>query len=713
MAVYLSPVGGAGWQFFDNSGAPLTGGKIYTYAAGSTTPLGTYTTSVGSPPPSHTNPILLDAAGRVPAGGEIWLANGLQYKFVIKTSTDTSIATYDNISGLNNPTAAQVTYTPPFSGSVATNVQAKLAQTVSVKDFGAVGDGSTNDAAAINAAITAVLAAGGGTVYFPPGKYKCSTRIGTFVNVSNLTLSGYGAEIQNYAGSNVQGLMEFGNSSVDAYGMYSVSTTTVKNLNILGISFTSSNIFNGPIPGRWSDQLPISVNTAKNVVIRDCYFENWDFAAINFGALCRDCLVDSCSFYSSQIEAGHANYGVRAFCYANYTSYQNGNGDLSPTDVSTGVLKAGYALVSESSATWGHESINVTNCYFENASHGVMLSAARRGVVANNRFVNMSTRGVSLTTYSEEYVCNSNVFSLDTTQQTSSGVSTFYGIGQATYKHKIDNDKFELIGAVNNATGFTPVKCYFNSHNWVISNCQFDVPTFSSSSGARCINTDDNSDGYVLNNTFDCANIQHPLTFAPALTVTSPGFQQGQIWVIGNVFNAYSTGAIQIWDTTSAPETIIIKNNIDYGATTRFVVCNASASNKVCTLWLEGNDFVNGGSVRYVDNITANKAIIRNYDILTITTQLDTGGGVTTPSTTAVSFDYTARGVAQMYQNGTKMYSFTAYGGRENGNDGTGFSFVITGETATSVAGNIVRTGGSSFQYGYVSLNIQFIPLVT
>ena len=96
MAVYLSPIGGAGWQFFNNSGSPLTGGKLYTYAAGTTTPQATYTTSAGNIP--HTNPIILDAAGRVPSGGEIWLTFA-SYKFALYTSTDVLIATYDNIRG--------------------------------------------------------------------------------------------------------------------------------------------------------------------------------------------------------------------------------------------------------------------------------------------------------------------------------------------------------------------------------------------------------------------------------------------------------------------------------------------------------------------------------------------------------------------------------------------------------------------------------------
>ena len=98
MAVNLSPVGGVAAQFFTNTGAVLTGGKLYTYAAGTTTPAATYTSSQGSTP--WTNPIVLDAAGRVPSSGEIWLTDGINYKFVLKDSTDVLIATYDNISGI-------------------------------------------------------------------------------------------------------------------------------------------------------------------------------------------------------------------------------------------------------------------------------------------------------------------------------------------------------------------------------------------------------------------------------------------------------------------------------------------------------------------------------------------------------------------------------------------------------------------------------------
>jgi len=97
--VTLSVFGGVGAQFFDNNGNPLTGGKIYTYQAGTTTPLASYTSSTGNT--AHTNPIILDAAGRVPSG-EIWLNYSYLYKFILTNSANVLIATYDNVGGSFN-----------------------------------------------------------------------------------------------------------------------------------------------------------------------------------------------------------------------------------------------------------------------------------------------------------------------------------------------------------------------------------------------------------------------------------------------------------------------------------------------------------------------------------------------------------------------------------------------------------------------------------
>jgi len=178
MAVNLSMLAGAGAQFFTDSGVPLTGGLVYTYAAGTTTPQATYTTSAGST--AHANPIVLDSAGRVPSGGEIWLTDAVAYKFVLKTSAAVTIATYDNVvgnaSGIYAAFAASsgsslVGYIQSGTGAVATTVQTRLRQSVSVLDFMTLSDvGTTNDVTyAFNAAINAAA-----TVYVPNGTYYVS-----------------------------------------------------------------------------------------------------------------------------------------------------------------------------------------------------------------------------------------------------------------------------------------------------------------------------------------------------------------------------------------------------------------------------------------------------------------------------------------------------------------------------------------------------------
>lgn len=79
-------------QFFDNSGNPLAGGLVYTYAAGTTTNQATYTTQAGTV--AHANPVVLDSAGRA----SIFLGQGLSYRMDLKTSAGVLIKSVDNIA---------------------------------------------------------------------------------------------------------------------------------------------------------------------------------------------------------------------------------------------------------------------------------------------------------------------------------------------------------------------------------------------------------------------------------------------------------------------------------------------------------------------------------------------------------------------------------------------------------------------------------------
>lgn len=132
MTVKLSPIWGAGSQLFSDNGVILSGGKIYTYAAGTTTPKTTYTSVDGIT--AHANPIILDAAGRVPS--EIWLTDGEAYKFILKDSNNNLIGSWDDLIGLN-PTveAGNIVYNEGSAGAVDTTVEAKLQEIVMRTDF--------------------------------------------------------------------------------------------------------------------------------------------------------------------------------------------------------------------------------------------------------------------------------------------------------------------------------------------------------------------------------------------------------------------------------------------------------------------------------------------------------------------------------------------------------------------------------------------------
>jgi hypothetical protein len=369
MSVNLSPVAGAAAQFLDNSGNVLTGGKLYTYLAGTTTPAATYTDSTGVT--FHSNPIILDAAGRVPNGGEVWLSDNIAYKFVLKDANDVLIATWDNLTGINSnfvnytvqeeiqtatagqtvfnlatityapgtnslsvyvdgvnqydgiayayvetnantitftsglhvgalvkfttavnatgtaTNAAVVTYDPAGTGAVATTVQAKLREYVSVTDFGATGDGVTDDTAAIQAGIDHVSSTKQ-SLLFPEGTYivkasKARTYAGgtlycAFDLKSNITLF---AQVPNTA------IIKMANNE-STYATPRNINIFFSNVYVENIEFKNltcdmngaNNLISPNAPTTYNRytcaSFFISGNNiwAKNVLFEDCQFNN-------------------------------------------------------------------------------------------------------------------------------------------------------------------------------------------------------------------------------------------------------------------------------------------------------------------------------------------------------------------------------------------------------------------------------------------------------
>lgn len=163
----------------DSNNATLSGAKLYFYATGTTTPQAVYSSGAMDTPLS--NPVEADSGGKFPA---IYLDPALTYRGVCK-SADGSQTIYDIDpvgSGFYGAFAgdggsALVRFLQAGIGAVSRTAQSKLRDTVSVKDFGAVGDGVADDTAAIRATIDAVGNAGGGAVLFPPGSYKVTGTI--------------------------------------------------------------------------------------------------------------------------------------------------------------------------------------------------------------------------------------------------------------------------------------------------------------------------------------------------------------------------------------------------------------------------------------------------------------------------------------------------------------------------------------------------------
>ena len=145
---------------------------------------------------------------------------------------------------INSGNATAISYTLTAAGAVAQTVQTKLDQYVSVKDFGAVGDGVTDDTAAIQAALDASA-----SVYFPEGVYALSD------------------QIELNSGQKLHG---------DGYESVLLSTGTNKNIvygdNVSHIEIASL-FFQGNATGTGTAGHGIRLETVLYINIHDCYFD--------------------------------------------------------------------------------------------------------------------------------------------------------------------------------------------------------------------------------------------------------------------------------------------------------------------------------------------------------------------------------------------------------------------------------------------------------
>lgn len=178
------------FQAFNSVGAPLAGGKLYSYTAGTTTPKATYTTQTGGT--ANANPVVLDAYGRA----QVWLGSG-SYRMILKDASDATIWDVDSVTGPLS--AGDLTDTsdatlgagiPGFAwalnyaastvgwGIKGSGTDYNILRDITPSEWAAVLDGTTtvDHSTILQTRIDAMAASTGGTIYIP-GTLLCNTPI--------------------------------------------------------------------------------------------------------------------------------------------------------------------------------------------------------------------------------------------------------------------------------------------------------------------------------------------------------------------------------------------------------------------------------------------------------------------------------------------------------------------------------------------------------
>jgi len=305
--------------------------------------------------------LVISVAGIIQAA-DTYTALGSTITFTEAPLLDAAIdVIHIEYSTLLAATASTTTYKYPDTNAVETTVQAKLSETVSVTDFGAVGDGVTDDTAAIQAAIDAVPATGGG-VHFPEGNYLVTSSI---VVKPFLLLSGDNTTITVSSGVNA-----FVRSTDGFPGQ-----VTFKHLKFIGTSDTGRAIY--------------ITNNMPFIVIQNCYFLNFDTAIELSGSFCssiEDCYIVSCDVGIKLLNACHSTVITNLFADQNRIGVaingtnagNEGNAVHNITLDNCALQKGDYGLWAESCL-----ELKVDNMYHEvNAIADMQLGVADSGTYA-------------------------------------------------------------------------------------------------------------------------------------------------------------------------------------------------------------------------------------------------------------------------------------------------------------------------------------------
>lgn len=225
--------------FADSNGAPLSGGLIYTYQAGTTTPQATYTTFDINVP--NANPVVLDSAGRA----QIWLSGS--YKIVVKDSLGNTISTTDNITANSGATGdmQKATYDPAGINEQLVGLAAPQILT-----------NKTLNQPTINQPLTVGVTDASDAAAGKLGEY-----------ISSIILVGAAVSLVTGTGKNITSIsLSAGDWDVGGHAQYHGTGTTTTTTFIAGISTTSNTIGNSKINWVTTPNTPIQTGDLGLIV---------------------------------------------------------------------------------------------------------------------------------------------------------------------------------------------------------------------------------------------------------------------------------------------------------------------------------------------------------------------------------------------------------------------------------------------------------------
>lgn len=381
------------YQFRNDAGVPLVGGTLSSFLAGTTTPVETYSNAALTS--SNGTVITLDARGEC----TLWLDLDLTYKFVLKDALGVTLWTEDNVRGpipvlSGSGGSDEIGFIQAGDGAVARTAQGKMRDVVSLTDFGALGDGATDDTAAVTAALTYVMN-NGRCLFVPDGLYRCTSKI-TVVGTTNFSMRGEGQELSQFIfeGGDVgfdlstpaRTDADGGTSSL--YGFSILKNSDVSTYDGTALKFTTETVTGGN-PSLTLSIDSVTVGGRKGDSSANKRFKNgihlvncWQAQLSNLY------LTGAIPLNTSETAAGikwEDSTGSRAMnvhCYRFQTAYYvtgTSEGPSLVNCVAVGVQDGIHVDAPDTSET--NPGLDVTSCHLNVARYGIWADNRAQGII--------------------------------------------------------------------------------------------------------------------------------------------------------------------------------------------------------------------------------------------------------------------------------------------------------------------------------------------